>query len=95
MDISYKDNKGRNRLARGINSLNRRYPFTIPWLYNSCSANRIRAYNHFRYYNYAHYKSYLAKIVAIVIKDAVWLTRLLNALKPRVNCVWILTFSAL
>ena len=46
-------------------------------------------------YSYTHYKSSLVKVIGILIKYAIRLTRLLHKLKPRAYYLWILTFRAL
>ena len=95
MDLSRQDDKGRNRLARRVDSLDYYYPLPIAWLYDSCSSNCIRACDYFRCRSHAHHESRLIKGIGIIVKYAVRLTRILNALEPRVNRVWILAFRAL
>jgi len=66
-----QDDKWRDSLAKGIDSLDHHYPFAVARLGQLCLAIAIRGRNHYTYKDNSYYKSSLVEVIDIVIHDAV------------------------
>jgi hypothetical protein len=90
-----EDDEWWDRKTSRADSLNYRYPFTVPWLYCPRSPCPIRTRNNFRCRDYPHLEASLVEIIRIVIEYTVLSFRTLYAFKPGSNKYWVFALRTL
>jgi hypothetical protein len=90
-----QDNKGRDGLAEGINSLDYRYLYIVARLGQLYLTTAIRGYNYYIRKDNAYYKPSLVEVIDIVIHNAVLGLSIPYEHKLLTNDVWILVLYPL
>jgi len=90
-----QDNKGRDRPAEGIDSLDDRCPLAVARLGQLCLATAVRGRNHHTRENDAHHEPSLVEVVDIVVHDTVLSLNVSYEGKPFANDLRIFALSPL
>jgi hypothetical protein len=85
VDAPFVDNKGRDRVPRGADTLDDGNPLAIAWLNEIWPPTSLCACDDLHRANYAHLEASLIKVVHILVMDAVLGFCLLHKLEPRAN----------
>ena len=95
MVLRSQDDKRRDSLAEGIDSLDYRCPFAVTRLGQLCLATAIRGYNYHTCEDDAHHKPSLVEVIDIVVHNAVLGLNVPYEGKLLANNLWILALSPL
>jgi hypothetical protein len=95
VELASQDHEGWQTPARRVNTLDRCYPLSVTWLYDSRSTNRVSASDNFERCSDPHHKPSLIKVVCVLMEDTPRLARVLYKLEPRADLDRIFTSRAL
>ena len=95
MVLPGQDDKGRDSLVEGINSLDYRCLFVVTRLGQLYLATAIRGRNYYTREDNAYHKPYLVEVIGVIIYDTIFGLDVLYEGKPLANDLWILILGPL